>query len=469
MNVSFHFGGSPYVEKIDFAALGLLPCVPGLREARGEIVPGMENVWYEYVPESARGKKDLALVLHLHGGGNDGRRWAELTLWQTVADREGLILVYPDSPDYGSWRCDARDVQYLYDLIGLLCGKYPVDRSRIYMQGMSNGDMMTLAFTMAHPETLAAAGYMTGPTAPEFLGDERPAGALPVLQMRGELDIYWQVGRDTQDVYENRYSMNDLNRELWLAANGDPGSVPLLEIRGRDNFLYFEGEKAPVIQWEVQAMGHREPASGAQVLWDRLYSGARLSGGAHEIKGVRCPVKGDGTVLLATGSRFAYRDGQLIPFAKDDKGAARIFTADASRTGGLFQLNEMCDTEAFYAPVDVLGALFGAQVSYDETRDNAYAQLRDGRRVRFMNGMVMLEVDGAFRGISKPAILRCGTFFIPIGEVMRELYGCCVSEADDVIALSDHYALLGRYTARTMRAYLGGTPRPHARPPLKGQ
>lgn len=467
MNVSFSFGGSPFVERIDFEALGQVPYVPGLREARGEIVPGMENVWYEYVPESIKDKGAVPLVLHLHGGGNDGRRWAEKTLWQTVADREGLILVYPDSPDYGSWKCDDRDVGYMYRLIGLLCEKYPVDRSRIYMQGMSNGDMMTLAFSMAHPDVLAAAGYMTGPTAANFLGDDRPAGPLPVLQMRGELDVYWQVDRDTRDVYENRYSMNDLNRGLWLDANGAGKTVPLLELCGRDNFLYFSGEKAPVIQWEVQGMGHRDPASGAQVLWDRLYSGARLSGGAHEVKGVRAPVQGDGTVLMATGSRFAYRDGQLIPFAPDDKGAARIFTADTSRTGGLFRLGEMNDAEAFYAPADVLSAVYGAKVSYDETRDNAYAVLPDGRRVRFMNGMVMLEVDGAFRGISKPAILRCGTFFIPIGEVMRELYGSCVSEADDMIAIADHYALLGRYTARTMRAYLGGTPRPHAQPPLK--
>lgn len=50
------------------------------------------------------------------------------------------------------------------------------------MQGMSNGDMMTLAFSMRYPNVLAAAGYMTGPSANEVLDGDRPVRIEPISQ-----------------------------------------------------------------------------------------------------------------------------------------------------------------------------------------------------------------------------------------------------------------------------------------------
>ena len=38
------------VSTVNFEGMNRLPPVNGLREVRGEIVPGMQNVWYEYVP-----------------------------------------------------------------------------------------------------------------------------------------------------------------------------------------------------------------------------------------------------------------------------------------------------------------------------------------------------------------------------------------------------------------------------------
>lgn len=150
------------VERVPIGAMNDMPPISRLQVRQAELVPGQVNTWYEYIPERYEaGGEPVPLVVQLHGGGQDGRRWASLTMWHLMAERENLIVVYPNSPQYGCWMCDDTDVQYLYDLIERLCDCYRIDRSRIYMQGMSNGDMMTLAFTMKHPEVLAAAGYMT--------------------------------------------------------------------------------------------------------------------------------------------------------------------------------------------------------------------------------------------------------------------------------------------------------------------
>jgi poly(3-hydroxybutyrate) depolymerase len=118
------------------------------------------------------------------------QRWKKMTAWHLLAEEKGLIIIYPNSPGYQTWALGERDVQFLYDLIQPVCAEYNIDRSRIYMQGMSNGDQMTLAFSLKHPEILAAAGFATGPTADYLFEDgEKPLGALPVIQMRGEKDV----------------------------------------------------------------------------------------------------------------------------------------------------------------------------------------------------------------------------------------------------------------------------------------
>ena len=71
----------------------------------------------------------VPLVVQLHGGGNDGYRWATFTAWHVLAERNNFIVIYPNSPCYGRWMCDDADVKYLYDLIELTCAAYKIDRS----------------------------------------------------------------------------------------------------------------------------------------------------------------------------------------------------------------------------------------------------------------------------------------------------------------------------------------------------
>lgn len=456
--------GRQAVSVVNFEAMNRVPPQDGLLEARGEIVPGMENVWYEYVPKNYDGTRPLPLVVQLHGGGNDGRRWAGYTVWHALAERLGLIVIYPNSPDYESWACQEREIQYLCDLIRHVSQKYNIDRSRVYMQGMSNGDMMTLAFSMAHPEMLAAAGYATGPTHQDLLGDDRPTGALPIIQMRGELDINWMLTPETKDIFAMRYAMNDLNREIWLDINGARDCLPALSIQGKDNFLVYPGKNAPLINWEIVGMGHREPVNGAQVFWDRLYSGCRREEGRIALSEPAAPLRGDDdTVVVCMGSNKLYRRDGIVPFGQGNANAARMFVpAEVShfcpvRTG------EMCETEVLCVPAEFFAAAFGAQIRYADAGETCEMTLTDGRRVILRSQAVLYECDGAFRALQKPCVLLCGSFYVPVGELCQQLFGSHVSQADDALCVSGHYAVLGRYTASILRALLGGEMRPRQR------
>ena len=449
------------VSTVNFEAMNRMPPPEGLVEVRAEIVPGMENVWYEYVPRRYDGTEPLPLVVQLHGGGNDGRRWAGYTVWHELAERLGLIVIYPNSPDYESWACQRREIDYLYNLIRRVCEKYNIDRDRIYMQGMSNGDQMTLAFTMAHPETLAAAGYATGPTHADILGDDRPTGALPIIQMRGELDINWMLTPDTVDIFETRYSMNDLNREIWLDVNGARDCLPLFSIQGKDNFLYYPGRDAPIINWEIAGMGHREPVYGAQVFWDRLYSGCRRKNGETAFTEPVSPVRGDDdTFVICMGSNRLYTGGGAVTFGR---GAARMFVPADVQHFCPVKTGEMGETEVLCAPVEFFAVAFGARVSFTDAGETCEMTLADGRRVLLRSQAVLYECDGVFRALQKPCVQLCGSFYVPVGELSEQLFGSYVSQADDALCVSGHYAVLGRYTARVLRAILGGEMRPRTR------
>ena len=454
------------VERVPIGAMNDMPPISRLQVRQAELVPGQVNTWYEYIPERYEaGGEPVPLVVQLHGGGQDGRRWASLTMWHLMAERENLIVVYPNSPQYGCWMCDDTDVQYLYDLIERLCDRYRVDRSRIYMQGMSNGDMMTLAFTMKHPEVLAAAGYMTGPSAEEAVEDERPVGALPILQMRGELDVAWKLTPETVDVYATRYGMNDFNRALWLEANGTDTASPVLSIRGKDNFLLYRGRNAPIINWEIQGMGHREPSCSGQVLWDRLYSGCRMENGQRVLTQPRMPIQADkDIVLLAAGSRYAWCGDHRVAVSDVPQASCRIVVPAKEGRFCPVYLGEMAEIEAFYAPVETFSKIFGADITFSYAGEQAAICLKDGRKVILRSHALLIEVDGVVDELQKPCMLLGGVLYVPIGELAQMLFNSHVSMADDMLCIAGHYALLGRYTARQIRGLLGGSMRPRQKP-----
>lgn len=450
----------PGIEVVDFEKTNRIPEIKKLQMCKKRFMENKTNIWYEYVPESYHGQ-EVPLVVQVHGGGHDGKRWANLTIWHELAEQKGFIVIYPNSPEYGCWPCEDADIQYLYDLIQHICGKYAIDRSRIYMQGMSNGDMMTLAFSMKHPEILAAAAYMSGPSAEEVLDGDRPTAALPIMQMRGELDVNWHLTPEVEDVYAMRYQINDLNRDIWNEVNGITDKVPALCIQGKDNYLYYEGINAPTIVWEVQGMGHREPVYSAQILWDRLYPECKRGSGALEISDRVMQKKADeDLVIVAAGSNQVYCKGEIRSMGDPMVGTARMVLPAQCGHFCPVDLGEMTETEVMCVPAEFFQVVYDAKLNYNEAGDQVCITFEDGTKVKLLEDSLLMNVDGVYRSMQKPCILRCGVFLIPLGEFCQILWNKNVSMVDDVMCISDHYARLGRYTAQTMSKLLGGVTRP---------
>jgi predicted esterase len=151
------------------------PYPVGLSDATIE-VSGVRRDYRVHAPALAGPPK--AIVLVLHGGGGAGLAIANagahpLSVFRTVADREGFVVVYPGGlpggdgdPGWNDCRADNQlastdDIAFLDALIDRLRSQYGLPASRVFLSGGSNGAQMTFAYVTARAAAVAAAAPPT--------------------------------------------------------------------------------------------------------------------------------------------------------------------------------------------------------------------------------------------------------------------------------------------------------------------
>jgi polyhydroxybutyrate depolymerase len=130
-----------------------------------------------HLPPAYDGSRDLPLVIVLHGASGNADIFAQVTGFATKADAEGFIVAHPNGsgrlPNHLlTWnaggccgyavRSGSDDVGFLRALIESLSAELTVDSQRIYITGMSNGGMMSLAAACELDDLIAGAGSVVG-------------------------------------------------------------------------------------------------------------------------------------------------------------------------------------------------------------------------------------------------------------------------------------------------------------------
>jgi len=139
-------------------AAGCISDMPGsdIRAVeRTIVVDGRARTYRVYAPEGVT--RPMPLVFSFHGFLGTARMQENYTLFNPVAAREKFIVVYPDGLDK-RWQLARQpagavpkpddppdDIAFVLALIDDVAARYPVDRTRVFANGMSAGGFLCYA------------------------------------------------------------------------------------------------------------------------------------------------------------------------------------------------------------------------------------------------------------------------------------------------------------------------------------
>jgi polyhydroxybutyrate depolymerase len=238
-------------------------------------------------------KSSVPLLLVLHGGGGSGSAMEGLTLAQfnRIADKYGAIIVYPDGVGRG-WndgrsdlhakavKDDIDDVGFLRALVEHLAAEQPINRSRVYATGISNGGLMSYRLACDAADLIAAVAPVAANFSVELASECRPSRTVPIAMINGTDDpIMPWIGGEIKVLWSRRGEVLSSQEtfERWMKL----GDCALPITHAPRNLVPDDGTSlvrhiareckngAEVRLYEISGGGHTWP-SGSPYLTERL-------------------------------------------------------------------------------------------------------------------------------------------------------------------------------------------------------
>lgn len=167
------------------------------------------------VPQTPAPESGWPLVLMLHGAGGSAEQLYKTSDWVALAEREGIVLVLPDGTprdetarasflrnpqtwnngtlnnlqlsDRSAIGKNINDVGFLMFLLDEISAKIPINPTRVYSSGHSNGSGMSYRLVGENPDRFAAIGVVAGHIRSVLPARENP---VPLMQITGDQDPF---------------------------------------------------------------------------------------------------------------------------------------------------------------------------------------------------------------------------------------------------------------------------------------
>ena len=237
-----------------------------------------------HLPASFVPSKPIPLVMMLHGFGGTALNALRETGWSDKADQETFIVVYPEGtrPDMdmpanfrknpqswndGSGRFDAEernadDVAFIDGLIEEIGKQYPIDPSRIYITGFSNGASMAFRLGAELSHRVAAIAPVSGTC---WIDAPKPKQPLSICYITGAADSLnplqggfpkLALGGKEQGGRSKPAVQTFIDR--WVEALGTrPEPIQDQVANGIRKRVYGDGpSKAEVVYITIEDLGH---------------------------------------------------------------------------------------------------------------------------------------------------------------------------------------------------------------------
>ena len=231
-----------------------------------------------YAP--ARPANPAPVVIVLHGGGGSGSGQELMTLggFNRIADREGIIVLYPDGigrnwndgrsgVDSRAFKENVDDVGFLKAMLDRVAGNYAIDRKRVFATGMSNGGFMSFRLACEASDTFLAVAPVVADLSVDLGPRCHPGHSISVAIFDGTEDplVPWNGGYVT--------ALGIKRGQIWSAVRTYETWIELDGCKLR----FDEPEVNKVPDDGTSLVRHRATscAGGAEV---RLYE---IRGGGH--------------------------------------------------------------------------------------------------------------------------------------------------------------------------------------------
>lgn len=252
----------------------------GKIESRCEVlqVGARTRTYRIYVP--ARLAQSAPVVLLLHGGGGSGSSQELVTRggFDRIADREGLIVLYPDGVGRNwndgrsgvnsqAFKENVDDVGFLTALVEKIGGRFAIDRQRVFVTGMSNGGFMSFRLACEAADTFRAAAPVVAGLSVDLGPRCRPQRPVSIAILNGTDDplVPWNGGYVT--------ALGIKRGQTWSALKTYEQWIELDACKVR----FDEPEIDKIVDDETSLVRHRAVncAAASEV---RLYE---IRGGGH--------------------------------------------------------------------------------------------------------------------------------------------------------------------------------------------
>jgi len=234
------------------------------------MVGEMRRTYVMHVPDSGNSH---ALILAFHGSGGIGKGMPILTHFNRIADREDIIVIYPDGyrrhwTDNPETTDGANDLAFVSALIEKIVTERKIDPRRVYTAGISNGGFFSQRLAIEVSEKISAIATVAATMPLPLPKVQMLSKPVSVMLFHGTLDsiVPYEGGHVKKGAKRPILSAHD-SAVKWAQLNGCSSNPKITYLPNRKNDstnVHTESftqcrENSEVILYVVEGGGHTWP------------------------------------------------------------------------------------------------------------------------------------------------------------------------------------------------------------------
>jgi len=254
--------------------------------------PGGERSFIVHVPPDPWTRGPLPLLFAFHGGGGNAPGFQKYAGLDAPADARGFAVVYPNGSGrfakrlltWNAGDCcafaqehDVDDVGFALAILADLARDLPLDRTRVYATGHSNGGMMAYRLAADAAARIAAIVPVAGADMTRTFAPEAPVSVLHVHSVDDPRALYAGGLEPANPLTGRRIEHRAVEAGLarWRARDGCTGDGRETDARSVDGHTAVLLDFAPcsagfaVAHWKLKGAGHGWPGGGS-ILPERI-------------------------------------------------------------------------------------------------------------------------------------------------------------------------------------------------------